>query len=423
MKIDLNKKYTYRNGEPARILCVDAPGEWPVIAMCDTGEVTQHDLEGKPWRRAYEDLIEIPEAREPREVVIEYNGDGKGRIVDFSEEFPIGRTTFREVLPTPEPSQVAEEWRELGPDEVIQEGDEVTATGARWTPAYACVGFTPEAWNGEDGGLRIRRRITPSDLTLEVGKFYENRKGERVGPIIKHPRMPLFGTPEVGRSTWYLDGTMMSNKKCDGDLIREIPSDSDGKAFPEVGARLRFKIKGFNNAREESGAIVEVIKVSHDRFETTATPDHVRSWQFDANWQDGLELVTEPPEILKRSSTSIKSIGEALDAATPAQREMYLQHALEILRQIRDGEVNPEDEADSERQDPAESAAKAAVEEGCDRSDPFWQQCFLAALTGILANPNTGCEEWEGTVAEAVTTAASKYADESIQRQSDLAGK
>ena len=37
--IDMSKTYTTRNGMPVRILCVDKPGEMPVVALVDRGGV------------------------------------------------------------------------------------------------------------------------------------------------------------------------------------------------------------------------------------------------------------------------------------------------------------------------------------------------------------------------------------------------
>jgi hypothetical protein len=45
--IDMTKKYIYRNGEPARVLCVDRPNEdWPVLAMTKEGLFTMHTVSG-----------------------------------------------------------------------------------------------------------------------------------------------------------------------------------------------------------------------------------------------------------------------------------------------------------------------------------------------------------------------------------------
>lgn len=76
MKIDINKKYRYRNGEPARIVCVDAPGTFPVIAIGEDGDPTTHHEDGKFYgsTEAEFDLIEVREPREWKAVVIKQCG-------------------------------------------------------------------------------------------------------------------------------------------------------------------------------------------------------------------------------------------------------------------------------------------------------------------------------------------------------------
>lgn len=69
MQIAMDKKYTYRNGEPARILCVDRPdADTPVISMRENGAVFFHRLYGKECKNISEwDLIEVwtPQDKEP----------------------------------------------------------------------------------------------------------------------------------------------------------------------------------------------------------------------------------------------------------------------------------------------------------------------------------------------------------------------
>ena len=63
--IDINKKYRYRNGKEARILCVDGGDEnYPVIALTREGQTSRHtksgalcNIEGQHiW-----DLVEVKE--------------------------------------------------------------------------------------------------------------------------------------------------------------------------------------------------------------------------------------------------------------------------------------------------------------------------------------------------------------------------
>ena len=63
MKINLSKTYKYRNGEPARVLCVDGASEnYPVVSLTSAGEPFTHDPNGKFMSldadNAY-DLIEV----------------------------------------------------------------------------------------------------------------------------------------------------------------------------------------------------------------------------------------------------------------------------------------------------------------------------------------------------------------------------
>lgn len=46
-KISMDKKYTYKNGEPARILCTDGYSQpYSVISMTKKGGIHSHDLNG-----------------------------------------------------------------------------------------------------------------------------------------------------------------------------------------------------------------------------------------------------------------------------------------------------------------------------------------------------------------------------------------
>jgi hypothetical protein len=72
-EISMDRKYAYRNGEPARILCVDGNDVvFPVIAMDRYGIVTKHNREGKLADhnphivgeiKRDEDLIEVKEVQ------------------------------------------------------------------------------------------------------------------------------------------------------------------------------------------------------------------------------------------------------------------------------------------------------------------------------------------------------------------------
>lgn len=63
--ISMDKKYRYRNGEPARILCTDRTSNcatvFPVIALNLAGNMTVHSIEGKAGHSTNSDwdLIEV----------------------------------------------------------------------------------------------------------------------------------------------------------------------------------------------------------------------------------------------------------------------------------------------------------------------------------------------------------------------------
>ena len=67
MNITMDKKYTYGNGEPARILCVDRNcKDFPVLALAIDGTVTVHTAYGRGLEECW-DLIEEwqPQDKEP----------------------------------------------------------------------------------------------------------------------------------------------------------------------------------------------------------------------------------------------------------------------------------------------------------------------------------------------------------------------
>jgi len=60
--ITMDKQYRYRNGEPARVLCVDRPNDWSVVSMSDTGVLHLHQNDGYSRRMKtahFCDLIEV----------------------------------------------------------------------------------------------------------------------------------------------------------------------------------------------------------------------------------------------------------------------------------------------------------------------------------------------------------------------------
>lgn len=95
--IDITKKYRYRNGKPARILCTDAPGRFPVISLDEDGDPWCHTETGEICDVDSEwDLIEV---REAREWVIRFFKDGSARVDIGGPAAPCGETLrLREVF-------------------------------------------------------------------------------------------------------------------------------------------------------------------------------------------------------------------------------------------------------------------------------------------------------------------------------------
>jgi len=65
--IDINKKYRYRNGEEARILCVDRPIKMDmclVLSMDPNGSVWYHDENGRLCSDKIDSLLDLIEVKE-----------------------------------------------------------------------------------------------------------------------------------------------------------------------------------------------------------------------------------------------------------------------------------------------------------------------------------------------------------------------
>ena len=64
--ISMDKKYKYRNGEPARVLCIDSSGLYPVISLDPEGYTIKHISTGHFYgidRMNAFDLIEVKEEK------------------------------------------------------------------------------------------------------------------------------------------------------------------------------------------------------------------------------------------------------------------------------------------------------------------------------------------------------------------------
>lgn len=63
--IDITKKYKYRNGEPARILCVDRPSDnYPIVSMDNIGNTFTHAADGRLDRGAAWNSLDLIEVKE-----------------------------------------------------------------------------------------------------------------------------------------------------------------------------------------------------------------------------------------------------------------------------------------------------------------------------------------------------------------------
>lgn len=82
MTISMERKYTYRNGEPARILCVDAPVKYPVRSMDENGHIWTHACNGVSLDGAILDLIEVKEKKTLEFWVNVYEDGGSERAYD-----------------------------------------------------------------------------------------------------------------------------------------------------------------------------------------------------------------------------------------------------------------------------------------------------------------------------------------------------
>lgn len=97
MKIDINKKYRYRNGDLARVLCVDAPGSQMVVTVDQNGTLHKHWADGAYCIDSSSTDLDLIEVREPREweifVSTELNNSYKAGTIDGSatEDLQVGK--------------------------------------------------------------------------------------------------------------------------------------------------------------------------------------------------------------------------------------------------------------------------------------------------------------------------------------------
>lgn len=79
--ISMDKKYRYRNGEPARILCIDANGRYPVVSLNEEGSVIFHNKDGAIGEEYGWNLIEDTKYADfkDNEEVVCWNLDERGK--------------------------------------------------------------------------------------------------------------------------------------------------------------------------------------------------------------------------------------------------------------------------------------------------------------------------------------------------------
>jgi len=65
--VEMNKRYKYRNGAAARVLCTDrSRNRWPVISMSESGTLYFHNEDGSECLGlSYLDLVEIEPEDQP----------------------------------------------------------------------------------------------------------------------------------------------------------------------------------------------------------------------------------------------------------------------------------------------------------------------------------------------------------------------
>ena len=74
-KITMEGQYTYRNGEPARVLCVDSRNQnWPVVSENPSGDIFVHKNDGTHFSVA-RDLIPVEPFKRGEVVLVRMSSD------------------------------------------------------------------------------------------------------------------------------------------------------------------------------------------------------------------------------------------------------------------------------------------------------------------------------------------------------------
>jgi hypothetical protein len=88
--IDINKSYRFRNGAPARVLCVDGGNErFPVIALTKDGQTTRHTVDGKKYIGEEEHLLDLIE---------DYDGAYTGFLSTIRNDLCDGEDVFAALI-------------------------------------------------------------------------------------------------------------------------------------------------------------------------------------------------------------------------------------------------------------------------------------------------------------------------------------
>jgi len=89
-------EFCYENGNPARILCTDAPGATPIKSLGTDGLVIGHASDGRSPHICGYDLMCVIPKREARVIILDDDGDFRSSFLLMDS---YRRTKWREVLP------------------------------------------------------------------------------------------------------------------------------------------------------------------------------------------------------------------------------------------------------------------------------------------------------------------------------------
>lgn len=335
--MNTEKKYAYENSDDTVVSLIRKPlscdTDYPWLTINQHGATLHHRDDGTCPDPRYNLIESRPE---PREITIEYNGDGHPRIVDLSEEFTIGRTYFREIPPpvaekeTVQPTAAGLFMREVHDETKRQQDEYRKASQASYPP--------PESeWPEKpDAGYKTAWERQPETGRYERGPRYISLLGKPLGWIEETD----------AHGTWH--GTV---------VFRAVPAPVAGgegitipSGFPPVPETPGFRqvVRGYNWDNGGKGS------------------DYLFHWNGVWNRAGGppmgawdtfyIELLLEPvppsdPEDQFRANKAHVMATGSLEGVPYPQR-----------RGGNEDQVTDKREIISE--DPEESRAKAALEDG-----------------------------------------------------------